>query len=144
MKKKIENYLLKQEGVSFHKQSDSGSVYYKVGSSKIRIADHMCPAFNDPRVLEIIIPVVGESFVLIIGSKVVVMNNYDKLREYIRAFCLTALCTKPIIVTKEVEVVAKGVELPAAISFEGISEKQIRGFAKMLNDLREQNKNKNK
>lgn len=142
IRKKIENYLLKQEGVSLHKQSDSGSTYYKIGSSKIRVADHMSSTFNDPKTLEIVIPVNSESIVLVIGSKLAIMKNYNKLREYIRSFCLTALCIKPITVKKEVQEVIVKNETP--VSFEGLTEKQIVGFVKMLNDIREQNKKKKK
>lgn len=144
VRKKIENYLLKQEGVSLYKQSESGSTYYKIGSSRIRVADHMSSAFNDPKTLEIVIPVNSESIVLVIGSKLAIMKNYNKLREYIRSFCLTALCTKPITVQKiekKIEVIVKN-EIP--VSFEGLTEKQIVGFAKMLNDMREQNKKRKK
>lgn len=139
VRKKVENYLLKQEGVSLHKQSESGSTYFKVGSSMIRLADHTCP-INEPKTLNILLPATGESFVLVIGGRIVVIKNYNKLREYIRSFCLTAICTNPITITKiekKVEVIVKN-ETP--VSFEGLSEKQITGFAKMLNDIRAQNK----
>lgn len=142
VRKKIENYLLKQEGVSLHKQSETGSVYFKVGSSKIRLADHMCSAFNEPKTLEILLPVNGESFVLAIGGRIVVMKNYNKLREYIKSFCLTAICTKPIQVTKiekKVEVIVKN---ESSLSLEGLSEKQKAGVAKMLDDMRAMNKRK--
>ena len=144
IRKKVENYLLKQEGVSLHKQSASGSAYFKIGSSRIRLADHICSSFSEPKTLEILLPVSGESFVLSIAGRIVVIKNYNKLKEYIRSFCLTALCSKPINVTKvekKVEVVVKN-ETP--VSFEGLSEKQILGFAKMLNDMRAQNRKKNK
>lgn len=144
IRKKIENYLLKQEGVSFQKQSESGSTYYKIGSSRIRLADHLCSTFSDPKVLEILIPVTGESFVLAIGGRIVVMKNYNKLREYIRSFCLTALCTKPITVTKIEKKAEVEVKNETNVSFEGLTEKQIVGFAKMLNDIREQNRKRKK
>ena len=72
------------------------------------------------------------------------MKNYNKLREYIRSFCLTALCTKPITVTKIEKKVEVEVKNETNISLEGLSEKQIVGFAKMLNDIREQNRKRKK
>lgn len=102
----------------------------------------MCSAFNEPKTLKILLPVNGESFVLAIGGRIVVMKNYNKLREYIRSFCLTAICTKPIQVTKiekKVEVIVKN---ESSLSLEGLSEKQKAGVAKMLDDMRAMNKRK--
>lgn len=144
VRRKIDNYLLKQEGVTFHKQSDSGSTYYKVGSTRIRVSDHLCSAFNDPNTLEILIPVNSESITLIIGGRIAIMKNYNKLKEYIKSFCLTALCTKPIKVKKIEEKVEVIVKNEMGVSFEGLSEKQVRGFAKMLDDIREQNRRRKK
>lgn len=52
MIKKVERYILKQEGVSIYA---SGSVYYKVGSQKIRVSNHQNFNFYVPNVLEVII-----------------------------------------------------------------------------------------
>lgn len=137
---KLKKYLQKFEGVSFHKESESGSVYYKIGSSKIRIADHQSPV-NDPEVLNILFPQNSGSIILTIGGRFVIIQNYNKLKEYIRSFMLTAVCTKPIRVTKvETKIVREVTEPNEILDIHGLTMKQITGLQKLINSYRKQAK----
>lgn len=132
MIKKVERYILKQEGVSIYKEHESGSVYYKVGSQKIRVSNHQNFNFYVPNVLEVIISG-NDDIILIIGGKFAVIN-YAKFKEFIRTFTFIALYTKPINIPKLEKSVVTGLDTT------GLTEKQISRIKKDIDNYKSQNK----
>lgn len=132
MRKKVERYLLRQEGVSIQKEHDSGSTYYKIGSQRIRVSDHQNFAFSVPNTLEILLPGNTDNIILVIGCKFAIVN-YIKFKEFIRTFTFIALYTKPINMSKPEKVVITGLD-PT-----GLTEKQIAGLKNLISSYRAQN-----
>ena len=104
MRKKVERYILRQEGVSIHKENDSGSTYYKVGSQKIRVSDHQNFTFTAPNTLEVLLPSNTSNIILVIGGRFAIVD-YVRFKEFIRTFTFIALYTKPINMPKPKKVV---------------------------------------
>lgn len=131
MRKKVERYILRQEGVSIYKEHESGSIYYKVGSQKIRVSNHQNFNFYVPNVLEVIISGNNDDIILIIGGKFAVID-YTKFKEFIRAFTFIALYTKPINIPK--------LEKSVGLDTTGLTEKQIVRIKKDIDSYKSQNK----
>ena len=132
MRKKVERYILRQEGVSIHKENDSGSTYYKVGSQRIRVSDHQNCAFSVPNTLEVLLPGNTGSIILVIGGRFAIVD-YVRFKEFIRTFTFIALYTKPINMPKPEKPVITGLD-PS-----GLTEKQIAGLKNLISLYRAQN-----
>ena len=132
MRKKVERYILRQEGVSIHKENDSGSTYYKVGSQRIRVSDHQNCAFSVPNTLEVLLPGNTGNIILVIGGRFAIVD-YIKFKEFIRTFTFIALYTKPINMPKPEKLVITGLH-PT-----GLTEKQIASLKNLISSYRSQN-----
>lgn len=132
MRKKVERYILRQEGVSIQKENDSGSTYYKVGSQRIRVSDHQTFAFSVPNTLEVLLPGNTGSIILVIGGRFAIVD-YVRFKEFIRTFTFIALYTKPINMPKPEKVVITGLD-PS-----GLTEKQIAHLKSLIGNYRAQN-----
>ena len=132
MRKKVERYILRQEGVSIHKENDSGSTYYKVGSQRIRVSDHQNCAFSVPNTLEVLLPGNTDNIILVIGGRFATVD-YARFKEFIRTFTFIALYTKPINMPKPEKVVITGLD-PS-----GLTEKQIAHLKSLIGNYRAQN-----
>lgn len=132
MRKKVERYILRQEGVSIHKENDSGSTYYKVGSQRIRVSDHQTFAFSVPNTLEVLLPGNTDNIILVIGGRFAIVD-YVRFKEFIRTFTFIALYTKPINMPKPEKVVITGLD-PS-----GLTEKQIAHLKSLIGNYRAQN-----
>lgn len=135
MRKKVERYILRQEGVSIHKENDSGSIYYKVGSQKIRVSDHQNCVFSDPNTLEVLIPGNTDNIILVVGGRYAIVN-YIRFKEFIRTFTFIALYTKPINMPKPEKVVKSVI---TGLDPTGLTEKQIAGLKSLISSYRSQN-----
>lgn len=132
MRKKVERYILRQEGVSIQKEHDSGSTYYKVGSQRIRVSDHQNFAFSVPNTLEVLLPGNTGNIILVIGGRFAIVD-YIKFKEFIRTFTFIALYTKPINMPKPEKLVITGLD-PT-----GLTEKQIASLKNLISSYRSQN-----
>ena len=132
MRKKVERYILRQEGVSIQKENDSGSTYYKVGSQKIRVSDHQNCAFSIPNTLEVLLPGNTGNIILVIGGRFAIVD-YVRFKKFIRTFTFIALYTKPINMPKPEKPVITGLD-PS-----GLTEKQIAGLKNLISLYRTQN-----
>lgn len=132
MRKKVERYILRQEGVSIQKENDSGSTYYKVGSQRIRVSDHQTFAFSVPNTLEVLLPGNTDNIILVIGGRFAIVD-YVRFKEFIRTFTFIALYTKPINMPKPEKVVITGLDTS------GLTEKQIAGLKSTISLYRAQN-----
>ena len=132
MRKKVERYILRQEGVSIQKENDSGSTYYKVGSQRIRVSDHQNCAFSVPNTLEVLLPGNTDNIILVIGGRFAIVD-YVRFKEFIRTFTFIALYTKPINMPKPEKVVITGLD-PS-----GLTEKQIAHLKSLIGNYRAQN-----
>ena len=132
MRKKVERYILRQEGVSIHKENDSGSTSYKVGSQRIRVSDHQTFAFSVPNTLEVLLPGNTDNIILVIGGRFAIVD-YVRFKEFIRTFTFIALYTKPINMPKPEKPVITGLD-PS-----GLTEKQIAGLKNLISLYRTQN-----
>lgn len=132
MRKKVERYILRQEGVSIQKEHDSGSTYYKIGSQRIRVSDHQNFAFSVPNTLEVLLPGNTGNIILVIGGRFAIVD-YIKFKEFIRTFTFIALYTKPINMPKPEKLVITGLD-PT-----GLTEKQIASLKNLISSYRSQN-----
>ena len=132
MRKKVERYIQRQEGVSIQKENDSGSTYYKVGSQRIRVSDHQNCAFSVPNTLEVLLPGNTDNIILVIGGRFAIVD-YVRFKEFIRTFTFIALYTKPINMPKPEKVVITGLD-PS-----GLTEKQIAYLKSLIGNYRAQN-----
>ena len=132
MRKKVERYILRQEGVSIQKENDSGSTYYRVGSQRIRVSDHQTFAFSVPNTLEVLLPGNTGNIILVIGGRFAIVD-YVRFKEFIRTFTFIALYTKPINMPKPEKVVITGLD-PS-----GLTEKQIAHLKSLIGNYRAQN-----
>lgn len=135
MRKKVERYILRQEGVYIHKENDSGSTYYKVGSQRIRVSDHQNCAFSDPNTLEVLLPGNTGSIILVIGGRFAIVD-YVRFKEFIRTFTFIALYTKPINMPKSKKVVKQVI---TGLDSSGLTEKQITHLKSLIGNYRAQN-----
>lgn len=135
MRKKVERYILRQEGVSIQKENDSGSIYYKVGSQRIRVSDHKACAFSDPNTLEVLLPGNTGNIILVIGGRFAIVD-YVRFKEFIRTFTFIALYTKPINIPKPEKVVKPST---TGLDSSGLTEKQIAGLKSLISSYRAQN-----
>lgn len=135
MRKKVERYILRQEGVSIQKEHDSGSTYYKVGSQRIRVSDHQNCAFSVPNTLEVLLPGNTGSIILVIGGRFATVD-YVRFKEFIRTFTFIALYTKPINMPKPEKVVKLVI---TGLDSSGLTEKQIAGLKNLISSYRAQN-----
>ena len=135
MRKKVERYILRQEGVSIQKENDSGSIYYKVGSQRIRVSDHKACAFSDPNTLEVLLPGNTGNIILVIGGRFAIVD-YIKFKEFIRTFTFIALYTKPITMPKPEKVVKPVI---TGLDPTGLTEKQIANLKNLISSYRSQN-----
>ena len=133
MRKKVERYILRQEGVSIHKENDSGSIYYKVGSQRIRVSDHQNCAFSVPNTLEVLLPGNTDNIILVIGGRFAIVD-YARFKEFIRTFTFIALYTKLINIPKLEKSVVTGLDAT------GLTEKQISRIKKDIDNYKSQNK----
>lgn len=131
MRRKVERYILRQEGVSIQKENDSGSIYYKVGSQKIRVSDHQSCAFSDPNTLEVLLPGNTDNIILVIGGRFAIVD-YVRFKEFIRTFTFIALYTKLINMPKPKKVIT-------GLDPSGLTKKQIAGLNSLIVSYRAQN-----
>ena len=139
MRKKIERYILRQEGVSIQKECDSGSTYYKIGSQRIRVSNHQNFAFSVPNTLEILLPGNTDNIILVIGGRFAIVD-YVKFKEFIRTFTFIALYTKPINMPKPEKVVKSVI---TGLDLTGLTENQIAGLKKIISCYKSQNNKEN-
>lgn len=131
----IKRYLIRL-GAVYNKTSNFGSVYLKLGTTKIRLTDHINSSFTDPGIINIIIPKNTESIIISIQNELVILKNYEKLKEFFRCYKIINMCCEPIPKTKR-EVVIKD-EL--TIDYEGLTRKQITCVQNMIKTYKLQNK----
>ena len=132
MRKKVERYILRQEGVSLQKEHDSGSTYYKVGSQRIRVSDHQNCAFSSPNTLEVLLSGNTNNIILVIGGRFAIVD-YVRFKEFIRTFTFIAVYTKPINMPKPAKPVITGLD-PS-----DLTEKQIAYLKNLISNYRAQN-----
>lgn len=135
MRKKVERYILRQEGVSIQKEHDSGSTYYKVGSQRIRVSDHQNCAFSVPNTLEVLLPGNTGNIILVIGGRFAIVD-YIKFKEFIRTFTFIALYTKPINMPKPEKVVQS---VTTGLDLTGLTGRQIASLNSITSRYRSQN-----
>lgn len=79
---KVKKYLLRHSEIERYNKNESGSEYFKVGSSKIRVSDHLATSLSDPTTLNIIVN--GDQFVVFYGNKLVNINNYKEFKKFLK------------------------------------------------------------
>lgn len=95
IEKKIKRFLLSQPEINFFNKNESGSEYYKVGESIIRVSDHVAIKNNQPDVLNII--VTGENFVVMYGNRLINVNDYNGFKSFLKYHIQMCDCFKDLI-----------------------------------------------
>lgn len=92
---KVKKYLLRHNEINFYKKNDSGSEYYKVGNSIIRVSDHVAVTNNRPDTLNIVIS--GDNFVVMYGNRIINVNNYEDFKKFLKYHIQMCDCFKDLI-----------------------------------------------
>lgn len=95
IEKKIKKYLLNQPEINFFRKNDSGSEYFTVGKSIIRLSNHVTVSNNKPDTLNIV--VTGENFVVMYGNRVIIVNDYPAFKNFLKWHIQMCDCFKDII-----------------------------------------------
>ena len=92
---KVKKYLLRHNEINFYKKNDSGSEYYRVGNSIIRVSDHIATSRNDPDTLNIVVS--GDNFIVMFGNKIINVNDYNEFKMFLKYHIKMCDCFKDII-----------------------------------------------
>lgn len=92
---KIRKYLLRHEEITLLKKNESGSEYFRVSNSKIRLSNHLATFSNYPDDLNIIVQ--NNSFVVFLGNKLININNYELFKQYIKHHIIISDSLRDII-----------------------------------------------
>lgn len=92
---KVKKYLLRHNEINFYKKNESGSEYYRVGNSIIRVSDHVATSRNDPDTLNIVVS--GDNFVVMFGNKIINVNDYDEFKKFLKYHIQMCDCFKDLI-----------------------------------------------
>lgn len=92
---KVKKYLLRHNEINFYKKNDSGSEYYMVGNSIIRVSDHLAVSNNRPDALNIVVS--GDNFVVMYGNRVINVNDYEDFKKFLKYHIQMCDCFKDII-----------------------------------------------
>lgn len=94
---KVKKYLLRHDEINIYKKNCSGSEYYRVGNSIIRVSDHIPISNNQPDVLNIVVS--GDNFVVMYGNKIINVNDYNEFKTFLKYHIKMCDCFKDIINT---------------------------------------------
>ncbi len=92
---KVKKCLLRHDEINIYKKNCSGSEYYRVGNSIIRVSDHITVSNNQPDVLNIVVS--GDNFVVMHGNKIINVNDYNELKTFLKYHIKMCNCFKDII-----------------------------------------------
>lgn len=92
---KVKKYLLRHNEINVYKKNNSGSEYYRVGNSIIRVSDHIPISNNQPDVLNIVVS--GDNFVVMYGNKVINVNDYNEFKTFLKYHIKMCDCFKDLI-----------------------------------------------
>lgn len=92
---KVKKYLLRHDEINVYKKNCSGSEYYRVGNSIIRVSDHIPINNNQPDVLNIVVS--GDNFVVMYGNKIINVNDYNEFKAFLKYHIKMCDCFKDII-----------------------------------------------
>ena len=92
---KVKKYLLRHNEINFYKKNNSGSEYYKVGNSIIRVSDHVAISNNEPDTLNIIVN--GDNFVVMYGNRIINVNDYEDFKKFLKYHIQMCDCFKDLI-----------------------------------------------
>lgn len=95
MIEKIKKYLLRHKEINFFKKNDSGSEYYRVGNSIIRVSDHIPISDNQPDTLNIVVS--ENSFVVMFGNRIINVNDYNDFKTFLKYHIKMCDCFKELI-----------------------------------------------
>lgn len=86
---KIKKFLLRQDGVTIRTESSTKSIYFNIdGLIAIRLSNHL--GFDTFKHLHIIIPYNSTThFIIFLNNRSIIIENYTKLKEYIKNYILT-------------------------------------------------------
>ena len=85
---KFKNFLLKN-GATFYKDSDNSS-YYKYGSKKIRVSDHLPAIFGAD--IYVMLPIDSNQFIVAINKHITIFPNYSKVIDFFKNYFLLVDC----------------------------------------------------
>lgn len=118
MLNKIIRYLSHLNGVEVGKVNPSGSHYFQAPGVKIRVSDHIATSFNPGTTLNIMVDTLTNSFCVFYGNRIVPIQNYDKLREFLRNFVMVCDVLAPLSDIRNAKVIERvvTVEKPIVVS----------------------------
>lgn len=119
---KVKKYLLRHNEINFYKKNDSGSEYYKVGNSIIRVSDHITVSNNRPDTLNIVVN--GDNFVVMYGNRIINVNDYEDFKKFLKYHiqmcdCFKDLINKGLFGTEDPKPVCPRVSKPKITPVEG-------------------------
>lgn len=130
---KIRKFLLRHKEIVQYKKCESGSEYFKVGNSKIRLSDHIATSLNDPSTLNIIVN--DDNFVITYGNRIIINNDYNEFKGFLKYHIKMCQCFKPLFKklskkTVIAEPIAKNTSENIDVS--SLTNKQVKAIQKMI------------
>lgn len=92
---KVKKYLLRHDQINVYKKNESGSEYFRVGNSIIRVSDHVAVSNNRPDTLNIIVN--GDNFVVMYGNRIINVNDYEDFKKFLKYHIQMCDCFKDLI-----------------------------------------------
>lgn len=146
---KVKKYLLRHDQINVYKKNESGSEYFRVGNSIIRVSDHVAVSNNRPDTLNIVVN--GDNFVVMYGNRIINVNNYEDFKKFLKYHIQMCDCFKDLInkglgiqskdyvaeKTKKKKLPTVSLKQKVTISphdprLEGLTAKQIDGLVTMF------------
>lgn len=92
---KIRKYLLRQKDIILYNKTVSGSEYYMIKESTIRLSDHIPASGSYPEELNIIVQ--DSNFVVFYGNRLIIIDNYEQFKSFIKQFIIICDIFKDMI-----------------------------------------------
>ena len=92
---KVKKYLLRHDQINVYKKNESGSEYFRVGNSIIRVSDHVAVSNNRPDTLNIVVN--GDNFVVMYGNRIINVNDYEDFKKFLKYHIQMCDCFKDLI-----------------------------------------------
>lgn len=133
---KIRRFLLRHEEIVQYKKRESGSEYFKVGNSKIRLSDHIATSLNDPSTLNIIVN--DDNFVVTYGNRIVINNDYNEFKGFLKYHIKMCQCFKSLF--RKLSKSEKTTTIPTnSINLSKFTNKQVKAINKIVKEFEKQN-----
>lgn len=120
------------------KINESGSTYFKINNIILRVSDHFALINFNFKNINIIFPINSTEIIVILNGKAIIMQNYRKLLEFIKAIILMYSCDMTVEVKQIVKVQTVEEKMLNPIDVGVLTPKQQKIILSMYNQYKKQ------